>query len=179
MDRAMHTTQSWLLRNVDFYANIMVKLCFGTVTMVLEWWEREHVDIDSIEISDPMTLNALWRCGFLNFYHTSKMHAQVSFLETLVSLWDHDLIFFDLQEENLELTTEDIYFITNLSHRGALDYRRGRKNNFKYARILVFFFFERFLSLSLVVTLPPCPPCDPRLTRWGDIFLRYGGGDAI
>ena len=47
------------------------------------------------------------------------MHAQVSLLETLVTLWDHDLCLFDLQAETLELMTEEIYFITGLSHRGG------------------------------------------------------------
>ena len=47
------------------------------------------------------------------------MHAQVNLLETLVSLWDHNLCLFELQAETLELMIEEIYFITGLSHRGG------------------------------------------------------------
>ena len=32
--------------------------------------------------------------------------------------WDHDLGMFNLQGETLEITTEDMYFITGLSRRG-------------------------------------------------------------
>ena len=30
-----------------------------------------------------------------------------------------------------------------------------------------------------MVTLPPCPPREPRLTQWGDIFLQQGGDGEI
>ena len=59
------------------------------------------------------------------------------------------------------------------------DCRRGQKKTFGYASILVAFFFERFPSLSSAMTLPPCPPRDPRLTWWGGIFLQWGGGGGI
>ena len=79
--------------------------------MVLEWQEREHEDMDFLTMVDPMTLNALQKCGLLKFYRTSNMCAHVCLLEILVSLWDHELQMFDLQGETLELTVEDIYFI--------------------------------------------------------------------
>ena len=87
----MHTTQR-LLQNVDFYENLMVKLCFGKVTMVLEWRESEHEYMDRLAMDDPITLNALRRCDLLKFYHTSNMCAQVQLHETLVILCDHDLV---------------------------------------------------------------------------------------
>ena len=37
----------------------------------------------------------------------------------MVNYWDHELGMFNLQGETLELTVEDIYFITGLSQRGA------------------------------------------------------------
>ena len=40
--------------------------------------------------------------------------------ELLINYWDHDLGAFDLQGEILEITLEDIYFITGLSRWGAL-----------------------------------------------------------
>ena len=46
------------------------------------------------------------------------MRANVRLLETLISYWDHDLGLFDLQGEILDITIEDIYFITGISRRG-------------------------------------------------------------
>ena len=37
----------------------------------------------------------------------------------MINYWDHDLGAFDLQGEILEITLEDIYFISGLSRRGA------------------------------------------------------------
>ena len=61
----------------------------------------------------------LYEGGICLSFTSHPMRAQVLLLETLVNLWDHDLGLFDLQGETLELTTEDVYFITSLSHRGA------------------------------------------------------------
>ena len=47
------------------------------------------------------------------------MRAQVHLFDTLVSYWDHELRLFDLQGETLELTIDDIYFITRISRRGT------------------------------------------------------------
>ena len=73
--------------------------------------------MDRIEMGDPMTLNALRRSGLLKFYRTSNMRSQVRLLETLVRLWDHELGMFDLQGETLDITAEDIYFVTGLFNR--------------------------------------------------------------
>ena len=35
------------------------------------------------------------------------------------------------------------------------------------------------LGLSPAVPLPVRSPCQPRLSRWGDIFLRQGGGGSV
>ena len=47
------------------------------------------------------------------------MWANAHLLEFLINYWDHDLGMFDLQGEFLEITSEDVYFISNLSRRGA------------------------------------------------------------
>ena len=78
--------------------------------MVLEWRERTHEDIDRAELGHPLTLNALRRCGLLKFFCTTNMCAQVRLLETLVQLWDPKQDMFDLQGEQLEITTKDIYY---------------------------------------------------------------------
>ena len=58
------------------------------------------------------------------------------------------------------------------------DYKLGKKKNVGYSSILTAFLFERVPALSPRVRLPPSPPHDPRLTRWGDVFLRQGGGET-
>ena len=67
---------------------------------------------------DATTFHALRQCGLLKFFCTSNMRANVCLLETHISYWDHDLGIFYLQGEILEITVEDIYFITGISHKG-------------------------------------------------------------
>ena len=59
------------------------------------------------------------------------------------------------------------------------DCKRGRRKNFGYSSILVAFFFERVSGLSPAVPLPVRSPCQPRLSRWGDIFLCQGGSGSM
>ena len=80
----------------------------GRYSMVLEYREREHEDMDREAMRNASTLHALQQCSLLKFYCTSGMRANVYLLETLISYWDHDLGVFDLQEEILEITVEDI-----------------------------------------------------------------------
>ena len=88
--------------------------------MVLESREREHEDMDQDSLRSSPTMHALRQSGLLKFFCTSPMQSNVRLLEFLINYWDHDLGAFDLQGEILEITLEDIYFISGLSHRGAL-----------------------------------------------------------
>ena len=83
--------------------------------MVLEWREREHENMDQEALQSVPTIHALCTSGLLKFFCTSPMWANVRILEFMVNYWDHDLGMFNLQGETLELTVEDIYFITGLS----------------------------------------------------------------
>ena len=47
------------------------------------------------------------------------MQSNVYLLEFMINYWDHDLGMFDLQGEFLEITSEDVYFISGLSRWGA------------------------------------------------------------
>ena len=87
--------------------------------MVLEWREREHEIMYQAMLQSAPTIQALRTSGLLKFFCTSPMQANVCILEFMVNYWDHDLGMFNLQGETLEITTEDIYFITGLSRRGA------------------------------------------------------------
>ena len=46
------------------------------------------------------------------------MRENVHLLETLIGYWEHEIGIFYLQGETLEITVEDMYFITGISHRG-------------------------------------------------------------
>ena len=85
------------------------------VKMVLEWREREHKDLDQEELHDAPTVNLLRSSGLLKFFCTSPMRANVHFLEFMINYWDHDMGMIDLHSESLEISYEDIYFITCLS----------------------------------------------------------------
>ena len=83
--------------------------------MVLEWREREHEIMDQEALQSAPTTHALQMSGILKLFCTSPMQANVRLLEFMINYWDHDLGMFNLQGETLEITTEDMYFITGLS----------------------------------------------------------------
>ena len=75
--------------------------------------------MDQPALQSVPTIHALCTSGLLKLFCTSPMQANVCILEFMVNYWYHELGMFNLQGETLELTTEDIYFITGLSRRGA------------------------------------------------------------
>ena len=83
--------------------------------MVLEWREREHEDMDQEALQYAPTVNVLHQSGLLKFFCASPMRSNVCLLDFLINYWDHDLGMFDLQGEFLEVTLEDVYFISGLS----------------------------------------------------------------
>ena len=87
--------------------------------MVLEWREWEHEIMDQAALQSAPTIHALRTSGILKLFCTSPMRANVRLLEFMINYWDHDLGMFNLQGETLEITTEDMNFITGLSRRGA------------------------------------------------------------
>ena len=88
---------------------------FLGVKMVLEWREHEHEDMDQEALQSAPTVHVLRMSGLLKLFCTSPMRANVSLLEFMINYWDHDLGMFDLQGETLEITSEEIYFISSLS----------------------------------------------------------------
>ena len=65
-----------------------------------------------------MDRDSLQQSGLPKFLCTCPMRANIHFLENLIGYSDHDLSSFDIQGEILEITVEDMYFITWLSCRG-------------------------------------------------------------
>ena len=52
------------------------------------------------------------------------------------------------------------------------DCKRGHHNNFGYSSVLVALFFERVSGLRPAIPRPIRSPCQPRMSRWGEIFLH-------
>lgn len=86
--------------------------------MVIEWKECEHEGIDSLTLEDPNCLHALRNCGVLKFFFTTGLRAQPKLLQYLISLCEVGREVFVIHDQELELETSDIYFITELSRIG-------------------------------------------------------------
>ena len=69
--------------------------------------------------------------------------------------------------------------VVPIMKRQLSDCKRKRWKNSGYSSILVSLFFKRVPGLSPTIPLPVRSPCQPRLSRWGDIFLHQGGGDTV
>ena len=57
------------------------------------------------------------------------------------------------------------------------DFKMRSKKSSSYVSILIALYFEWILGLRPRVTLPLSHPHKTRLTRWGDVLVRYGGGE--
>ena len=99
---------------------IVCNFLFIDWKMVLEWREWEHEDMDQEALRDASTMNVLCQSWLLKFFCASPMRANVRLLEFLINYLDHDLGMFDLQGEVLEITSEEVYFISGLSRWEAL-----------------------------------------------------------
>lgn len=69
-------------------------------------------------LEDPNCLDALRNYGLLKFFLTPSLWAQPELLQYLISLWDIGREVFVIHDQEFELETLDIYFITRLSRRG-------------------------------------------------------------
>lgn len=85
---------------------------------MVDWKEHEHEDIDTQEIDDLDCLEALRNFGLLKLFLTPGIWAQPELLHYLISLWDINWEIFIIGDQELELATSDIYFITGISRRG-------------------------------------------------------------
>lgn len=87
---------------------------------MVDWEEREHEDIDTQAIADPNCLYALRNCGLLKFFLTLGLRGQLKLMWYLITHWDVNQEIFIIGDQELELETSDICFITRLSQRGKL-----------------------------------------------------------
>jgi hypothetical protein len=86
--------------------------------MYVHWREREHEELDILVEEDPMAIASLKQCGLWKFFQCPFMRAQPRLLNALVEYWHPDAEAFMLEGQSLTPTTEDIYFLTDLSRRG-------------------------------------------------------------
>lgn len=87
---------------------------------MVDWKEIEHEDVDTQTMNDPNCLEYLRDCGLLKFFLTPGMQAQPKLIRYLINLWDINHEIFVIGDQELELKTSNIYFITGLSRRGEL-----------------------------------------------------------
>ena len=76
--------------------------------------------MDTQALNYPNYLNALRDYGLLKFFLTPRMRVQPELLQHLISLWDINQEIFVIGDQQLDLETSDIYFITELSRRGEI-----------------------------------------------------------
>ena len=98
----------------------MFSWCFGRFAMMLEWWEKEHELDDALALNDDVTVNVLRECSLYKFFFCLNMRSQPLLLQHLVDMWDRDAGHFMVGDQILQLEIEDIYFLTELSWRGAM-----------------------------------------------------------
>jgi hypothetical protein len=84
----------------------------------VHWREREHEELDVLVEEDPGAIAMLKQCGMWKFFQCPFMRAQPRLLNHLVEYWHPDAEAFMLEGQSLTPTTEDIYFLTDLSRRG-------------------------------------------------------------
>jgi hypothetical protein len=90
--------------------------CVGR--MYVQWREREHEAANELVVADPNVMAMLTQCGLVKFFFCPFMHAQPRLLNALVDYWHPDAKAFMIEGKSLVPTTEDIYFLTDLSRRG-------------------------------------------------------------
>jgi hypothetical protein len=80
--------------------------------MVLEWREREHVEVDAGVERDLGAKLSLKICGLYKFWALKGMRAQVILLQMMVNFWNSDTRAFNLDQKPFKIDVEDIYFLT-------------------------------------------------------------------
>lgn len=93
-------------------------LIFWQVEKMLEWKEGEHELTDQDPLGYQATMDSLHNCGLLKFFMCPGMRSQPLLLERLVAMWDAESQLFMVEDEQLTLEEDDIYFIMGFSQRG-------------------------------------------------------------
>jgi hypothetical protein len=86
---------------------------------MIEWKEREHELDDVAALQSPRSRAALRNCGLLKFFKMQKMKKEILLLEYMIGLWNVAEQGFQIGMQLLTIELEDVYFLTDLSKRGA------------------------------------------------------------
>ena len=80
----------------------------------INWRERDLGTLHSDIREDQGVRSSLARFGVLKFVENPLMRARDSLLAWIVSYWDLDHEVFIVQGHKIELTIQDLYFLTGL-----------------------------------------------------------------
>ena len=83
------------------------------------WKERTHDNDDSFSERNAGCIATLWDCGFLKFFQTPSMVLHERLLEHILQICNLEQQYFEVGAHILTVEVEDIYFLTDLSRRGA------------------------------------------------------------
>ena len=86
--------------------------------MKITWRERDHEEQKIFSVNDPSTIRALRDCGLLKYFRLSGMRQHMELLEFLVHAWDPKIEAFHIRNKGVQISMEDIYFLTGFSRRG-------------------------------------------------------------
>jgi len=86
--------------------------------MYVHWREREHEGLYVLVEEDLGATAMLKQCSMWELFQCPFMREKPRVLNHLIEYWHPDAEAFMLEGQSLTLTTEDIYFFTDLSRRG-------------------------------------------------------------
>jgi len=86
---------------------------------MIEWKECEHEFNDNATFENPQARVSLRNCGLLKYFKLQKMKKEVLLLEYLIGLWDDVEQAFRIWPQLFKFELDDVYFLTDLSRRGA------------------------------------------------------------
>ena len=87
---------------------------------MIEWKEREHSEENEQALGNVRCMDVLRDCGLQKLFMAPCLRAQPKILQYLISVWDIDREIFIIHEQELEIEVSDVFFITGLSQRGAV-----------------------------------------------------------
>ena len=86
----------------------------------VNWRERDLGKLRSEIQADQGGCHVLARFGVLNFLENPLMRAGEPLLARIISYWDPEHEFFVVQGHRIELTVQDVYFLTGLPPLGMV-----------------------------------------------------------
>ena len=83
------------------------------------WKEREH-ELDFIRgANDHGNVSALWECGLIKLFKITSMRAHIILVACMHRMWNPKKQHFEVGAHILTVEVEYIYFLNEISWRGA------------------------------------------------------------